>query len=507
MCNDPTFLKKNCPLLKPHEIQEIINHVSDYYHLLVLYQLCEESLILIDKIQKDPKDLFLQNDLARILDYEFLDHRAYPEVSHFKVTEGKLPKPEQVPIYKWFCEGLAKKESRLFQHKAGGGKTDYLTPLMMLRAKREGLMPIFFSTQMIYSVDRENLSATLKKLDDQLCYLEVGMHMKLSPQDLKFIYEQLLQYHAQGRGLIMTPQTFYALRLQYFFAGIKEKDEEKVKYLSLILNFFETKCFQLGDEAHRNFDPLTRAIFGVGEYFHLPSQENDLFVELFKPLLGFEEIKCEGGQFVSELSRLKKNLLGAPSDADIKEVQKAFATYMCQSSKLKIPKEHWNDLIEYWTHTKAKQPQYLLDIAPHDRQQAGLIALTGYFILDLLPHIVKMRTELDHSRSIFQEEEFDTPCHHKTPSTTQFEDSHLGSAVSIKGYGPPGFIGISDQEIDRCLIRKGLERAKGDGNYRDAKHCFICRVGQRDLFQNDSPQRYCSEQSQADGKVVKSFRA
>ena len=156
----------------------------------------------------------------------------------------------------------------------------------MLRAKREGLMPIFFSTQMIYSVDRENLSATLKKLDDQLCYLEVGMHMKLSPHDLKFIYEQLLQYHAQGRGLIMTPQTFYALRLQYFFAGIKEKDEEKVKYLGLILNFFETKCFQLGDEAHRNFDPLTRAIFGVGEYFHLPSQENDLFCGAFQTPFG-----------------------------------------------------------------------------------------------------------------------------------------------------------------------------------------------------------------------------
>ena len=120
--NDPTFLKKNCPLLKPQEIQEIINHVSDYYHLLVLYQLCEESLVLIDNIQKDPKDLFLQNDLARILDYEFLDHRAYPEVSYFKVTEGKLPRPEQVPIYTWFCEGLAKKRAACFNTKREGGR-------------------------------------------------------------------------------------------------------------------------------------------------------------------------------------------------------------------------------------------------------------------------------------------------------------------------------------------------------------------------------------------------
>ena len=261
----------------------------------------------------------------------------------------------------------------------------------------------------------------------------------------------------------MTPQTFYALRLQYFFAGIKEKDEEKVKYLGLILNFFETKCFQLGDEAHRNFDPLTRAIFGVGEYFHLPSEENDLFVELFKPLLGFEEVKCEGGQLVSELSRLRKNLLGAPSDADIKEVQRALATYMCRSSKLKIPKEHWKDLIEYWTHTKAKQPQYLLDIATHDRQKAGLIALTGYFILDLLPHIVKMRTELDHSRSIFQEEEFDTPCHHKTPSTTQYEDAHLGSALSVKGTAHRGLTEYQIRKLITSLLEKDWKEQKGHG--------------------------------------------
>ena len=60
-----------------------------------------------------------------------------------------------------------------------------------------------------------------------------------------------------------------------------------------------------------------------------------------------------------------------------------------------------------------------------------------------------MRTELDHSRSIFQEEEFDTPCHHKTPSTTQFENSHLGSAVSIKGSAHRG---LSENQIRKLIV-------------------------------------------------------
>lgn len=504
--NDASFLKKHCPLLKPQEINQIIRDVCDYYHLLVLYQVCEESLGLIEKIRKNLSDSFAQKELASRLDYQFLDPQAYPEISYFKVTEGKLPRQEQAEIYTWVCEGLAKRESRLFQHKAGGGKTDYLTPLIMLRAKREGLMPVFFSTQMIYSVDRENLSATLKKLDDNLCYLEVGMHMKLSGNDMRFIYGQLQQYHSQGRGLIMTPQIYFALRLQYYFAGIMEEDEEKVKYLSLILNFFQEKCFMLGDEAHHNCDPLTRAIFGVGKYFYLPKEENALFLELLKPLLGFEKVLCDNGQTVSEVSRLEKNLLGTPSGKDVRRVQLALAKHMSQSALLKIPEEEREAFILYWTDKKCPQPQYLLKLAnthhttspitqneqdwdlekrllrharsPHDFLEStpshdtlhpsDLIALTGYFILDLLPQLVKMRTELDHSRSIFQEEEFDTPCHHKTASTAQYEDPYLSSAVSIKGTSHRSLSEGQIRKLVMTLVEKDWKEQSELGTHKNA---------------------------------------
>ena len=350
----------------------IINHVCDYYYLLVLYRQCGESVELMEKLKKEPANQTHQEISPPSSTTPFTTPAPTLKFPMFKVTEGKLPRKGQLAIYKWVCEGFAKRENRLFQFKAGGGKTDYLTPLFMLRARREGLMPIFFSTQTIYTMDRENLSATLKKLDENLCYLEVGMHMKLSAEELQFIYTQLTHYHKEGRGLIMTPQTYYALHLQYLFAGIKEKDQEKVKYLSLILDFFETQCLQIGDESHRNFDPLTRAIFGVGSFYLLPKEEHTLFLALLKPLLGFQTVMCDNKAPLSKVCRLEKNLVGTPSDEEVERGQRALAEHMSQSPLLNIPQEERKALITYWTDKKAAQPEYLRKLAEQDRQKAGL---------------------------------------------------------------------------------------------------------------------------------------
>lgn len=450
--NNAAYLTKHSPLLTDTARQKILEQVIDYYYGLTLHQLCKEALLLIKKIENDPTDKTAANELAELLDYQFLDPKEFPEVFYFKVTEGKLPRPEQVPIYKWISKALSRNEKVGFQLKAGGGKTDYLTPLLMMRAKREGLMPIFLSTQMMYAVDKANLNITLTKLDHQLAYLEVGLHMKFSAEQLQFIFEELKEYHQEGRSLIMTPQTYYTLRLQYFFAGLQENDEGKVKYLGLILNFFETHCLQIGDEAHRNYDPLTRAIFGIGDFFNLPKEENQLFLELLKPLLGFESVLCENGQPLSQLSRMEKNLVGTPTDKEIQLIQKTVAQHMSHSKLLDIPEAERASIITYWTNQKTAQPPYLLSLgkSKNGQAQAGLIALTGNFILNLIPQIVRLRTELDHSRSLFQEEEFDTPCHHKTPSTAQYENAYLTDAVSIKGTAHRG---LSDLQVRNLLIK------------------------------------------------------
>lgn len=433
--NNPAYLLKNCPLLTKEDVAYLIYAVNDYYHTLVLYQLCSESSVLIKQVIKDPLDQEAGAKLAYILDYEFLcDPQEYPEISYFKVTNGKLPRDaKQAKTHMWVCEGLAKRENRCFQLPAGNGKTEFLTPLMMLRAKREHLMPVVFSTPAIYPVDKDNLGATLSSLGEGLCCLEVGLHMKLTGRDLKFIYDQLQQYHMEGRGLIMTPQTFYALKLMHRYAALKEKDEAKVKWLGNILHFFKTDCFQIMDEMHGNLDALTRSIFGIGDFFTLPEHEQQLYMDLMRPLLGMEKVLCEDGEDVATASRLKANLLGTPTKEEIKKVRLALAKHMAASSHFEIPTNKQHEFIEYWTNKKAPEPELIQTWTKTDKKKADLAALTGYFILTLLKQICKMRTELDHTPSIFPEEEFDTPCHNKSPSTAQFDDPYRTLALSAKG--------------------------------------------------------------------------
>lgn len=459
---DPTFLELHCPLLPKEEIKNIQGLVCEYYRLLTLYQVSVEALVLVQKLHANPLDLVAQSDLAALLDYPFMDCRAYPEIYYFKVTAGKLPRPEQMAIYVWVCEGLNKGENRLFQHKPGGGKTDYLTPLLMLRARKEGLMPVFFSTPMMYAVDKENLGFTLSKVEQHLYCLEVGLHMKLSAASVQFILEQLTHYHAEGEGLIMTPQTYYSLRLQYYYAGIEEKDAAKVQALSLILDFFETRCLQIGDEAHYTYDPTTRAIYGVGDYFFLPEHERTLFLHLLKPLLGFEKVITPSGISLCTLAGMAENRNAFPSNQAVGEVQLAIATHMSTSPLLSIPQDKRMEMITYWTSTKAPQPEFLKKIACIDKHKADLIVITGYFILEVVPQLLRMRTELDHAPSIFQEEEFDTPCHHKTPSTAQYEDPYLTCSTSIKGTAHRALSEMQIRSLITHLLKKDYKEQVGE---------------------------------------------
>lgn len=463
--NDPAFISKNAPLLSPDEVKEVMYQVCDYYHHLAVFQLFQEVESLVQKLMKEPNNANLTKELAEKLNYKFrYNPIEYPEISYFKVTEGKLPRPDQVNLYFWICEGLSKGENRLFQHPAGGGKTDYIAPLVMLRAKRLGLTPVYLSTPMIYSVDRENLSFTLKKLQEDLAYLEIGLHMKLSAENLKFIFEELEIYRKDGRKIILVPQTLFALILQYVYAGTKEEDIEKVKWLSLILDFFRTKTLLIGDESHKNCDPLTRAIYGVGENFKLPKQEIDLLLSMLKSLLGFELVLDKHSKPISQVTRLEKNQIGKPSEEEIASAQKALAFHMSQSAQLNIPPNEREAIALYWTDKGQTQPKWLKELSIADREKAGLISLTGYFILDLLPEIVHLRTELNHGPSGYPEEEFDTPYHHKTPSNSQYENSYLTAAVSAKGTAHRGLSDIQICNLVKKLLDEDWEEQKEKRN-------------------------------------------
>ncbi len=368
--NDSSFLKKHRPMLSDREIGQVCRLVKIFYY---------KEVVKISKCEPN---------------YDYLK---YPEISFFKMREGKLPRPGQLELYQWVCDSIDKKEHCHFQMSAGAGKTSYLTPLMILRAKRSGLMPVVFSTQAMYPIDKENLSNTLNLLGEELAYLEVGMHMKLSVEQLRKIAFSLVHSKRMGKALIINPQIFYALKLMYLFAAIKEEDEKRVEYLGQILYFFENECFLILDESHRNLDALTRAIFGVGEIFKLPNHEKDHLILLMDPYLKGEQ--------------------------DPKNLANKYAEYFGVGP----------EFAKYWVNKNVPKPQALIELSETNKPKAHLISLTKHFLTTLLPQIKRTRTEIDHCKSIFPEEDTESPCHNGVPSTAQFEDVYLTACLSIKG--------------------------------------------------------------------------
>ncbi len=404
--NDISFLKKHRPMLSPIQIGNVCTLVKMFYHQEVL------------KISGDAP-----------LNYDPLE---YPEISYFKIQEGKLPKAEQIEVYKWICERLEKKEHCHFQQPAGRGKTSYLIPLLVLRAKRVGLMAVIFSTGSMYSVDKQNLGNTFNLLGVELAFAEVGLHMKLSLEELKLIYFQLAQGKKQDKALIMTPQIFYALHLMYLYAAIKEKDKDRVNYLGKIIYFLKNECLLILDESHQNLDALTRAIFGVGSIFKLPDHQQQHFLSLMQPIiklmdpvLGIEKINMSLGELYANIFHLDE------------------------------------EFASYWTNKKALKPERLIQWQKTDKAKADLISLTNYFLSTLLPQILKMRTEIDHCQSLYPEEEFESPCHNKTPSTAEFEDIYKTAALSIKGTFHRGLSKLQVSKFLTTLLKEHNNEVKG----------------------------------------------
>ena len=257
----------------------------------------------------------------------------------------------------------------------------------------------------------------------------------------------------------MTPQALYALHLLYRLASIHEKNRDKVEWLSRILNFFKTKTLLLADEFHRNGDPLTRAIFGTGQFHFIPQNQRDLLMSLMYPLLGIQEVYTDDKEkrAVSTLSRMKSNLLGMPSSEDIDAIRKALALHLVTSPLLDIPVANQEEFVRYWSEKKQTPPQ-LMEMWSKgnsvEKERAGLLALANYFFEDMLENIPKMRTGLDHGVSIYPEEKFDTPCHHKSPTTAQFEDAFIAIVLTIKGYYHRGLSKADTREMLSKLVNQ-----------------------------------------------------
>jgi len=454
--NDLDYLFKVRPMLSVEQMQHLCRLANEWHYAKVCQKLREEGKNLIP-----------------------YDYTKFPEISYFYLKTGKFPRIEQLETYAWICEGIGKGRNRHFQLPAGAGKTDVVIPLLNLGAKRWGLMPVSCVTQAIYPIDKANLNYNLSTLDENLSYLEVGMHMikSLSSKDLKFIYSQLRAYKSEGRSLIMTRHTYDAIFLLRDLAckaaGKDENEEErgnKIRWAQSILNFFEEECLLICDESHQNADPLTRAIFGTGDFIPIPEEESGLLLKLMKPLLGvYPENKVVCGpskKDVSEVSHFgNSETQGRPTEGEMREMQDALANYYLSEIFTMIPNKDKEEFKQYWTDQKAPQPALLKQWGnsknPEDRKRASLIALTGNFLLTLLPDAVKMRTDIDHARSLYPEKSFDVPSHNKLPTTAEYE-SYKTTILTIKGSYQRGILKDDLRKMLEDMIKSSSdEKLKG----------------------------------------------
>ncbi len=435
--NDLDYLFKIRPMFNIEQMQHLCRLANEWCYAKVLAKLKEEGTPLIP-----------------------YDYRKYPEISYFYLKTGKFPRIEQLETYQWVKEGILQKRNRHFQLPTGAGKTDVLNPLFNLLAKICNLMACTCVTQVIYPIDKENLDCNLFLLDENLACLEVGMHMikSLTSKDLKFIYSQLKSNKSEGRSLIMTRHTFdafFLLRDLPCKTGAQNETPEergnRIRWAQHILNFFEEECLLICDESHQNADPLRRAIFGTGELMPIPKEESALLLKLMKPLLGIypeNKVICKDGKDVFEIAHFNNpDVHGAPTKEEMQEMQLALADYYLLHFFPAIPEKDREEFKTYFTNLKAPQPALLKKWGEEDRKMASLVATAGDFLLVLLPDIVRMRTDIDHARSLYTEKYFDVPCHHKMATTAEYE-SYKTTVLSIKGTYQRG---ISSDHLRKML--------------------------------------------------------
>ncbi len=450
--NDIAFFRENAPLLffEGEEqgiirCRKIIKATCRYYSALAELLKVRQAIKEYDALKES--DRLSQRNLAHLLEIHFTaDPLLYPELYYFYVTTGMMPREEQIKIYIEAHQALSRGQNFHFVLPAGGGKTSVMEPLFSLLAKRFGLMPIYFSTTAIYSVDKQNLSRSLGSLEGILSLLEVQMHTELTVEQLQFISSELVRYKKEGRSLIMTPPMYYALYLMYLSSALYEKNPVKVQALATILNFFRKECLQIVDESHRNLSPLTSAILGVGALNQIDEKERDLLFDLMKPLLGLESLGKEEAAAMRFFAKWRSNPSLEPTEEEVRLAHEALARHYAKKL-LAGYKGDQADFIRYWSDRRSQTPALFSRLPA---EEAQLLIGVGHFLHDLMPQMFKMQPELDHAPSPKEGEEFETPFHRGIPSFAHFFSARLSAILSIRG---TFFRGLKAKQLDFVLTQ------------------------------------------------------
>lgn len=444
--NRSGWLLSTFPLLTEQQINELVCKTQEFFHLQVVELLINHCLQKVDQLSPNPESPQHLLELYELLRFEFrYNPNRYPEISAFVSKTSKLLRPKQVDIHVWQCKQIKKSGASLFQGRAGLGKSEVLTPLLILRLLREEGLPFVFTTEAMYSIYKENLSATLSLLGIQLGLLEVGLHTKVTAEKLKLIAHQLFLSLEDKHPILLTPSTYYALKLMYWQALYYEAPSERIETLAKILHLINSKVFLICDELHVAFAADTTAIYGFGHLKQEDQAAYPVYLDLIYPLVGFKPLQIQN-QSAQEIFQLLQNMNDdrEASKTDIhllSMLQKALSEtilprYLQRNLKFMKIKNLDEEIALYCRFVQkmdAAAPPSFEALKNYDKKSADIVGYIRFFLTTLLPSITQMRVSRDHDVSPHRNLEFHTPYHKGTPSTAQYRLALQTIVTTIKG--------------------------------------------------------------------------
>jgi hypothetical protein len=421
---DPTLLRIANPLLS----EEAIEKIWEEFLALMLIQnrvdQTREALVEFKKLATAAYPEIVHRKIAKILYKQRLyDPALFPQFLIYEYTTGLFLRPEQAELLKWIVENQGKNPQLMVEFQAGGGKTKVIAPILCLLAVQNNLMPTFFSLPAMYDVVKHDLKDALRNVFDIKTHvLEIDLDTELTEEKLKAILCSLKAWHAEGAAMVIKPIAYHKLHMQ-LYCNLDNPDSVARE----ILKFFKDHSLFLFDEAHRNLTSTWQAIVALDETPCLNSNEQQLFIQIYRLLTGVTPLQIEGKSLSQYVGLAHDNQAGLTS-AQRKQVFRTIATWLCQHY-FKIDAEKQAEMIEYLCQSK-KEPPLFPD--SWDQNQKELFFLARGLLTQALKIALKMMHEFDYGCPLHSYD-VEMPRFLKMPTGAQFADPDLAAALTCQG--------------------------------------------------------------------------
>ncbi len=459
LMGDTAYLKKQNPHLSDEMLQAIFNQITDH---MILSSRIDQAKEAVKKISawKESKEPAEKANIFRQIGEILHKKRGFNPLEHplfllYEYASGHILRPEQSALLLRIINETDdhQRKELLIEFQAGGGKTKVLSAILIILAIKKGKLPIFYSLPSLQDITKEDLKFALNEIfGRKLAVLEINLTTTLHYWELEKIYEDLVHWREEGVTLLLTPEAYHALYLNYQFA-LKKKDKECIKNLSKIRIFLKEHGFFIIDEAHRNAQSLWQANITCGNASSLPKDEQNLFVICYKALVGNIPLPLTIGD-----DRLLHVVLGIcdleqsrVDPRDTPEIFGALASYLASLPEMEIPLEHRVEVAHYLCNKNAPMPQFVTNLYESDlKRQAELLFLARGLLTEILPITLAMVGNYDHGPSTTSSEDVDAPWVNKDPTSFKFEVAEIAAALSNQGLYQRG---LATHQMEKLCLK------------------------------------------------------